>query len=312
MKKNDFRDKTFKERYSPKIPFKRYLFHPLGRASSVEEGYIYTQKEHSIHGNFFHRGIDFSADYGDPVFACADGYAVASYHRFTVTNPDGTLKLYKRKPFANGYGYFVQIYHPYGVSGVEGGRITQYGHLSRISPEIRVKKTKPLKADHIRRIQRKNAAKRENALGEKQLSAILSNHQHLIRTYPWVSHIYGFSFTDDSETQESYIWNLDHLKKLHKEKNQYVTWVEQDQEIGNVGTSAVFWGNPPYNENLSTPSIPEYETTWDETHLHFEEAARDPQTGLKHSNRDPYDIYKSKRWYTTRHIKRSLFIPVPI
>ena len=133
----------------------------------------------------------------------------------------------------------------------------------------------------------------------------------MISNYPWISKLYGFSFTSDIKTQESYIWNLDILKKLHKEKSPYVSWVEQGQEIGRVGTSAVFYGNPQYNENISTPSIPEFRTTWDETHLHFEEATRDPKTGTKVQNRDPYDIYKSERWYTARHIKRSLFTPVP-
>lgn len=312
MTKKNLRDKTFKERYAPDLPFSPYMIHPLGRAMPVTEGFIYTQEEHRVHGHFFHRGVDFAAEYGMPVYAAAAGFAVAGYHRITVLNRDATIRTHNRKPLANGFGYFVQIFHPRKVSRVEGGRITQYGHLSQISQKINIKTTIPTKIDIIEKIHRKNEAKRENAFPKEKLIKILAQQRRLINRYPWVENYYGVSFTDDPITSESYIWTYEELKELYAMGSPWVTWVEQGQEIGKVGTSAVFFGKPPYRENQDRPNIKKFTNTWDEIHLHFEEAARDPETRLKHLHRDPYDIYKSKRWYTARHIRRSLFAAVPL
>ena len=49
--------------------------------------------------------------------------------------------------------------------------------------------------------------------------------------------------------------------------------------------------------------------TWDEIHLHYEEAARDEKTFLKKEQRDPYGIYKSVKHYKEIDcLKETLFI----
>lgn len=312
MPKRDLRKKTFKERYAPSIPFRPYLTHPLGRPTRIAEGYIYTQMERSIHSFFFHRGIDFEAPYGTPVYAAASGYAVAGYHRFAIRNSTGTVRTYKNKPIANGFGYFVQIYHPKSVSDIDGGRITQYGHLSSISTPLSVKPSEPVEVNVLDQIRKINRSKRENQLDKVKLEKVLRRQKRIVDTYPWVQKLYGFSFSDDTITSESYIWTPAQLKELIDHASPWVTWVEQGQEIGRVGTSAVFFGKPPYRENQQDPSVKKFDNTWDEIHLHFEEAARDPKTRAKQEHRDPFDIYKSKRWYTPANIKRSLFVQVPV
>ena len=80
---------TIKQRYKPKIPFIPYLHMPLAHYLSITEGFIYSQAERQAHHVFFHKAIDYASDYGTPVYAAAEGYAVAGYHRFTLRDKDG-------------------------------------------------------------------------------------------------------------------------------------------------------------------------------------------------------------------------------
>lgn len=312
MAENSLRSQNFRERYAPDIPFVPYLTHPLGRLSAITEGYIYTEGARAIHGNFFHKGIDFAIPWGSPVYASADGYAVAGYHRFAIRNSDGSICTYKKKPLANGFGLFVQIFHPPTISKVTGGRITQYGHLSELADVIPYKPSQPIKIDILSQITKINEEKRENQLPENTLKKILRSSKHLIERYPWIENVYGFSFSDDFLTSESYTWTLLELKDLVAHGSPWVTWVRQGQEIGKTGSSAVFLGQVPYDEDTLSQPITKYADTWGEEHLHYEEAARDPKMRKKKDQRDPFDIYKSKRWYTPQNIKRSLFVQVPV
>jgi murein DD-endopeptidase MepM/ murein hydrolase activator NlpD len=101
---------TVKQRYAPPLENIPYLTLPLKSDFKISEGYIYSEEERSIHKRYFHKGIDYACPYGTPVYASADGYAVAGYHRFTEINKDKTLKLYQGLPMGNGFGYFIQIY----------------------------------------------------------------------------------------------------------------------------------------------------------------------------------------------------------
>jgi murein DD-endopeptidase MepM/ murein hydrolase activator NlpD len=137
---------TIKERYAPQIDFNPYLTYPIKTDFQISEGFVYTKEERDISGNYFHKGIDFACPYGTPIYAAASGYTVASYFRFTNFNKRlRTPRLYKNKPLGNGMGYFIQIYHPEEICGIKGGRITQYGHLSKFADGIYTRK---LKWDH--------------------------------------------------------------------------------------------------------------------------------------------------------------------
>ena len=103
---------SLKERFSPDIPFVPYLSYPVKQPINITECFIYSNEERSVHGNYFHKGIDFAGSFGTPIYASASGYAVAGYHRFTLLNPDFSLRTFEDKPMGNGLGYFVQIYHP--------------------------------------------------------------------------------------------------------------------------------------------------------------------------------------------------------
>ena len=169
-----------------------------------------------------------------------------------------------------------------------------------------MKKTKPVDVDLPAGIVEINKRKKEKRLSKRQLKSVIKKQKKIIQYYPWVKKWYGFSFSEDLITRESYCYNESELKELSKKGYPFVTWVEQGQQIGNAGTSAVIWGGIPYSETSSTPRIDPFET-WDEVHLHFEEAARDPQTFVKTDQRDPYDLYLSRWCYTKRKIKRTLF-----
>ena len=287
---------TIKERYAPKIPFIPYLNKPLKSFNYISEGYIYTKAERSIHRQFFHKGVDYACKYGTPVYASADGYAVASYHRFTLRDKNGFLLLYKNLPVANGLVFFVQIFHPQEVCGIKGGRITQYGHLSRIADGIKVKKLLSFRKDIVASIL-KHAKNRRN-INKDDFDKKVRKTLRIIEGFPWVEKFYGFNFENDIE---SYLYTLDELKKLIKQNSPWVTYVKQGELIGYVGTSAIFYGNCPYDEENDSPDIKPFENVWDEVHLHFEEAMRDPETRMKLLQRDP-TIFISQR----NGIKRNL------
>lgn len=298
---------SIKEKYKPSIPNKPYLKPPLLNNFEISEGYIYSQNERNIHGQYFHKAIDYSINWGEPVYASASGYAVASYHRYTLQNKDKTIKLFKNKPLGNGLGLFVQIYHPEKICGVKNGRISQYGHLSKINIGIRLKTTKPEKVDIFERIIEKNNRLRENKKSKKEIEKIIEFHKKLAKKYPWINYKYGYNFSKKVEEKESYLYTLKECVHLFKQKNKYVTWVNQGDLIGYTGTSGLIWGELKYSEKR-LDYIEPFET-WDEVHLHFEEATRDKETLFKKEQRDPYDVYKSAKHYKKfDSVRKSLFI----
>jgi hypothetical protein len=216
---------------------------------------------------------------------------------------DKTPMLFKGLPQGNGFGYFIQISHPEKVCGIKGGRITQYGHLSKFAPGIYARTFKPLVIDYEKEIAKKNS-RLHNKVDEKELSKKIENTLKLVKQYPWLDKIYGYSFNDDLRKRESYLYDEEELKYLNGSK--YVKWVEQGDLIGYTGSSSIIWGDLTYKENCERPNVKEFET-WDEVHLHFEEASRNPDTKLKEDIRDPYGIYLSKEHYQNPNYKRTLF-----
>jgi murein DD-endopeptidase MepM/ murein hydrolase activator NlpD len=298
---------TIKERYAPQIDFNPYLTYPIKTDFQISEGFVYTKEERDISGNYFHKGIDFACPYGTPIYAAASGYTVASYFRFTNFNKRlRTPRLYKNKPLGNGMGYFIQIYHPEEICGIKGGRITQYGHLSKFADGIYTRK---LKWDHRNweeRVRRHNKKLKKKKLSEKELEEKIKEIKRLIRKYPWVKKQYGFNYEDDINKKEAYLWTPKELKGLYENGSKYVTWVNQGDLIGYVGTSGILHGKLHYRENVTKPNVKPFDI-WDETHLHFVEANRDWETGRKIEIRDPFDLYLSKEHYKAP-FKKNLFI----
>ncbi len=99
------------------LPFKD------GAEFRVAEGWLYSDEERKIHGRTIHNGIDFAAPRGTPVYAAADGLAIASFD----TEADGT---WQGKQIGFGYGRFVQVYHP------ETDSFTLYSHLESFALSI--------------------------------------------------------------------------------------------------------------------------------------------------------------------------------
>lgn len=299
---------TTKERLAPKIKSQKYLKHPVRGQYQISEGYIYNKNERDLHHNYYHKGIDYSQKFGSPVYAAASGYAVASYHRFPVLNKDYTFSLYKGKPIGNGLGYFIQIFHQEKVCGIKGGRVTQYGHLSSVADIINIKQTKPLEFNHAERLNKVNEAKKKNRKNTKEMQSIINETQEIVRKYPWTKTYYGYNFSENLNEKESYLYTPSEIVGLHNAGNRYVTYVEQGQIIGFIGNSALIFGQPTYEESY------EFQTkeseTWDETHLHFEEATRSVEKGNKRLQRDPYGIYMSSKHYIQPFPKSALFLDI--
>ncbi|MCC7289852.1 hypothetical protein IT417_01195 [bacterium] len=284
----------------------RYLKLPIKGNLNITEGWIYTQEERKIHHNYFHKGVDFQTSYHQPIFASADGFAVASYHRFPLNDPLGMPLLYMNKPLSNGLGLFVQIYHPPKVYGANEWRITQYGHLSELKNHKLLRNTGPIDYDLEGKIIRRNKRKRKYKLSEIELNKLISKFRVLKKKFSWISNIYGYNFFGDIYTKESYILTPDEILVLVKENHPSVCKVKQGEQIGYSGQSAVFYGNLPYNED-NIKSINEFENTWDEIHLHFEEATRNWKSGAKIDQKDAFGIYKSKKWYQGKGLMHSMF-----
>ncbi len=85
-----------------------FLTLPLARNTSpleVSQGWLYSEDEKAIHPDIpTHFAVDFPAKWGTPVYAPADGVAVASYHTYDMTDAKGRTIGY-------GLGLFVQIWH---------------------------------------------------------------------------------------------------------------------------------------------------------------------------------------------------------
>lgn len=310
MKKKTSR--SIKERCQPDIPNHPYLVHPVDGFPEITEGFIYSQEERSLHGMYYHKGIDYLAPYGTPVRAAAEGIAIASYHRIPVLNSDGTIRLCDGKPMGNGFGYFVQIYHDERISGVKGGRITQYGHLSRIARPMKVLSRPPIKVDLPKRIIEKNERKRSKKKSRSQIESIIKDTKDIIKKYPWLRYWYGFHFDKEINKRESYLWKPDELKVLLINKSPYVKTVKQGDVIGYTGSSAIIWGNLLYKEGVSKPNVPQFQA-WDpDEHLHFEEGVRNPETMIKEKRRDPYGIYLSHKWYKNyQQLNGTIFTDIP-
>ena len=287
---------TVKERYAPHIENISYLSLPLKNDFQITEGYIYTEYERDVHGNYFHRGIDYVCPYGTPVYASASGYAVAGYHRYPLLKSDKTLRLYKGLPISNGLGYFIQIYHPYSICKVKGGRITQYGHLSKFSKGLKTKNFKPTKINFEYEIRRKNDKRKSRKKRVVKLEKDIQKTKELVKKYPWVKKLYGYSFKKNIKKKELYTYPLKDIKRMYRGGNRYIKWVEQGDLIGYTGSSAIIWGDLKYRENSKRPNVKQFDT-WDDIHLHFEEATRDTKTFIKKEQRDPYGIYLSKNHY---------------
>ena len=287
---------TIKERYAPHIENHPYLTLPLKNDFQITEGFIYTEEERSIHSRYFHKGIDYACPYGTPVYASASGYAVAGYHRYTEVNEDNTPRLYQGLPMGNGFGYFIQIYHPYSVCKIKGGRITQYGHLSKFARGFKVKTFKPLKINFEFEIRRKNDTRRSNRKNFLQLEKAILNTKDIVKTYPWVKKLYGFNFRKYPNKREMYTYPIKDIKRMYKRKNRYIKYVKQGDLIGYTGSSGIVWGDLRYKENRRRANVKRFDI-WDEVHLHFEEASRDTKTFIKKEQRDPYGIYLSKEHY---------------
>ena len=296
---------TIKQRYEPNIKNIKYLKYPIKSEYRITEGFLYSKQELSIRGYYFHKGIDYACKWGTPIYASASGYLVASYHRYPTLNKDKTLMLYKGLPQGNGLGYFIQIFHPEKVCGIKGGRITQYGHLSKFAPGIYARTFKPIIVNYEKEILRRYK-KSHKKISEKDLQEKISETLVLVKQYPWITKLYGYAFNENLEKKEAYLYNEEELKYLKGSK--YVQWVEQGELIGYTGSSSIIWGDLTYKENCERPNVKEF-ATWDEVHLHFEEAGRNSQTRAKELQRDPYGIYLSKEHYkSNKEYKDNIFV----
>lgn len=85
----------------------------------ITEGWYYSDEERGIHGNEVHHAVDYALDRGEPIYAAADGWALASYQYQVIDGVD-------RPRIGYGYGYFVKIYHP------SNNTFTLYGHLDQL------------------------------------------------------------------------------------------------------------------------------------------------------------------------------------
>ncbi len=99
------------------LPFKQ------GTDFRIAEGWLYSKEEQKIHGRKVHYGIDFAAERGTPVYASADGLAIASFD----TEDDGE---WQGKKVGFGYGRYVQVWNPATKA------FTIYSHLESFAPNI--------------------------------------------------------------------------------------------------------------------------------------------------------------------------------
>jgi len=107
------------------IPAKEIFGMPVcydnnGIIPHITEGWIYSKEEQAIHGDVNHKALDIALPYGSPVFAMADGYALASFETYPTFSQRG-------QEIGLGGGLLVVIWHP------ELQLFTQYLHLSDIT-----------------------------------------------------------------------------------------------------------------------------------------------------------------------------------
>lgn len=108
-------------------PIAPFLTIPLSKDTpnlKVSQGWEYSDDEKAIHPDIAtHFAVDFPAKWGTPVYASADGLAVASYHTYDMVDSQGRTIGY-------GLGLFVAIWHE------KAQLYTSYSHLSGIGPSI--------------------------------------------------------------------------------------------------------------------------------------------------------------------------------
>ena len=101
-----------------------FLALPLAKATpdlSISQGWLYSEDERSIHPVIpVHYGVDVPLPWGTPIFAAADGWAVASYHTNDIVDSQG-------RTIGFGLGLFVQIWHE------EPELYSLYAHLSGLN-----------------------------------------------------------------------------------------------------------------------------------------------------------------------------------
>jgi murein DD-endopeptidase MepM/ murein hydrolase activator NlpD len=90
---------------------REFLVAPL-RYSRVSSGYSFARRHPILHVTRPHRGIDYAAPTGTPVWAVADGKVIY-------------------RGWAGGFGNLVKIQHV-------NGYVSYYGHLSKFAPGLRV------------------------------------------------------------------------------------------------------------------------------------------------------------------------------
>ena len=87
----------------------------------VSQGWYYNDQEKNIHPDIStHFGVDFALPWDTPVYAPADGLAVASYHTNDILDVFG-------RTIGFGLGLFIQIWHE------ESQVYSLYAHLSRVN-----------------------------------------------------------------------------------------------------------------------------------------------------------------------------------
>lgn len=181
-------------------------------------------------------------------------------------------------------------------------KIKFYPYLLPPIKNIRPKVLKPKKIDIENLIRQYYQRKIKD--GEKfDVEEIVKRNLVIADNYSWSGVRWGYGFGDKIKEKESYLYSW---KELFK-GDGYVVRVRKGDVIGYAGTSAIFSGDLPYEEGNTSENIKPFES-WDEVHLHFEEAVRNQKMLVKEFQRDPFDIYKSAKWYEPENIKRSLFI----
>jgi murein DD-endopeptidase MepM/ murein hydrolase activator NlpD len=104
-----------------------FLSIPLARdipTLKISQGWEYSEDERNIHPEISrHFAVDFPGAWGTPIYASANGLAVASYHTFDMIDSQGRTIGY-------GLGLFVQIWHE------ESKLYSMYAHLSEVSQDI--------------------------------------------------------------------------------------------------------------------------------------------------------------------------------
>ncbi|TAK89223.1 hypothetical protein EPO04_03970 [Patescibacteria group bacterium] len=138
-------------------PFLGPVFEP-GVEPVIATGYKYHPAEIALHGVESHKAIDFDAPRGTKILAPADGYYVATYGEFALTNEDGSPKTLSLEGALKGNprntdlkapagkGEFPIFFGSYVIQGWHGkGRYTQFAHVDWVNPKIPFYKSVELK-----------------------------------------------------------------------------------------------------------------------------------------------------------------------